>query len=104
MVLSALFLLLTLRHSALSGSPKPRFVFVDLGANRADSLEAFLKVPNSKFQYNYPRPSWARHQDAGKSTSPHSDMIRPTLFFFATPDLTHKMFQWFQWFHRDLPL
>ncbi|GJJ73022.1 hypothetical protein EMPS_05380 [Entomortierella parvispora] len=65
LILSALFLLLTLRHSAMTRTePKPRFVFVDLGANRADSMEAFLKISNSKFQFDYPRPAWAKHEDA----------------------------------------
>ncbi|KAK1976603.1 FkbM family methyltransferase [Colletotrichum cereale] len=43
---------------------KPRYIFVDLGANRADSLEAFLQHPNAKFQFDFPRPSWATHEEA----------------------------------------
>ncbi|KAF9934078.1 hypothetical protein BGZ67_004008 [Mortierella alpina] len=43
---------------------KPRYIFVDLGANRADSLEVFLQNPGAKFQYDFPRPSWATHEEA----------------------------------------
>ncbi|KAF9953377.1 hypothetical protein BGZ70_000265 [Mortierella alpina] len=43
---------------------KRRYIFVDLGANRADSLEVFLKNPNAKFAYDFPRPSWATHEEA----------------------------------------
>ncbi|KAF9907336.1 hypothetical protein BX616_000459 [Lobosporangium transversale] len=43
---------------------KPRYIFVDLGANRADSLDVFLKRPNTKFNYNFPRPEWANYEDA----------------------------------------
>ncbi|KAF9272960.1 hypothetical protein BGZ68_001957 [Mortierella alpina] len=50
--------------NALSANPgKPRYIFVDLGANRADSLEVFLKHP-AKFEYDFPRPSWATHEEA----------------------------------------
>ncbi|KZL87986.1 family methyltransferase, partial [Colletotrichum incanum] len=43
---------------------KPRYIFVDLGANRADSLEAFLQHEHAKFEYDFPSPSWATHDDA----------------------------------------
>ncbi|KAF9168542.1 hypothetical protein DFQ26_005573 [Actinomortierella ambigua] len=43
---------------------KPRYIFVDLGANRADSMEAFLKRPGAKFNYDFPKPSWANYEDA----------------------------------------
>ncbi|KAF9363644.1 hypothetical protein BGX34_003686 [Mortierella sp. NVP85] len=45
-------------------SSKPRYIFVDLGANRADSLEVFLQHPGSKYTYDYPRPTWATHEEA----------------------------------------
>lgn len=51
---------------------KPRYIFVDLGANAADSLEAFLKHPNAKFEYDFPAPKWAKHEDAGKSPATNS--------------------------------
>ncbi|CAG8955091.1 hypothetical protein HYFRA_00007106 [Hymenoscyphus fraxineus] len=44
--------------------PKPRYIFVDLGANAADSLEAFLGVEGARFQYDFPRPEWATHREA----------------------------------------
>ncbi|KAG0043824.1 hypothetical protein BGZ83_011001 [Gryganskiella cystojenkinii] len=43
---------------------KPRYVFIDLGANGADSLEAFLQHPDAKFHYDFPRPPWAKREDA----------------------------------------
>ncbi|KHN94100.1 uncharacterized protein MAM_08030 [Metarhizium album ARSEF 1941] len=43
---------------------RPRYVFVDLGANRADSLDIFLQRREAKFQYEFPRPEWARHDEA----------------------------------------
>ncbi|EFQ33972.1 FkbM family methyltransferase [Colletotrichum graminicola] len=46
------------------GASKPRYIFVDLGANRADSLEAFLQHPGAKFEFDFPRPSWATHEQA----------------------------------------
>ena len=45
---------------------KGRYVFVDLGANRADSLEVFLGHENSKFVFDFPRPDWATHEEAGE--------------------------------------
>lgn len=57
--------------NALSANPgKQRYIFVDLGANRADSLEVFLKHP-AKFEYDFPRPSWATHEEAGKLCGGH---------------------------------
>ncbi len=44
---------------------KPRYIFVDLGANGADSLETFLQTPEAKFKYDFPAPKWATHDDAG---------------------------------------
>ena len=32
---------------------KPRYVFIDLGANKADSLRVFLKEPKTKYVYDY---------------------------------------------------
>ncbi|GKT96655.1 FKBM family methyltransferase [Colletotrichum tofieldiae] len=60
---------------------KPRYIFVDLGANRADSLEAFLQHENTKFSYDFPSPSWATHEDADIylfEANPHfnSDLIK----------------------------
>lgn len=52
--------------SKASDPGKPRYIFVDLGANRADSLEAFLQHPGAKFEYDFPKPDWASHEDAGK--------------------------------------
>lgn len=49
----------------------PRYIFVDLGANGADSLEAFLQHEGSKFQFDFPSPSWAKHDQAGKYFSMH---------------------------------
>jgi hypothetical protein len=78
-ILSAVFLLATYHRSNLfpdsrgshgpGGPHKPRYIFVDLGANRADSLEAFLKHQNAKFQYDFPRPDWATHDQAGEYSS-----------------------------------
>ncbi|KAK2010242.1 FkbM family methyltransferase [Colletotrichum eremochloae] len=67
------FLAATFHHASImsggmstlyKGATKPRYIFVDLGANRADSLEAFLQHPNSKFEYDYPSPPWATHEEA----------------------------------------
>lgn len=44
---------------------KPRYVFVDLGANRADSLEVFLKEPHAKWHEDFPKPDWATYDQAG---------------------------------------
>ena len=42
-----------------------RFVFIDLGANRADSVRVFLKEPNTKFQYDFPKPPFpCKYSDA----------------------------------------
>ncbi|KAL9102634.1 MAG: hypothetical protein Q9163_002249 [Psora crenata] len=43
---------------------RPRYIFVDLGANRADSLETFLGHQEAKFAYEFPRPDWATHDEA----------------------------------------
>jgi len=43
---------------------KPRYIFVDLGANSADSLAVFLKQENAKFQFDFPRPDWATYDQA----------------------------------------
>jgi FkbM family methyltransferase len=73
-ILSVVFLLLTYHRYAVlphwgalqSTGPKPRYIFVDLGANGADSLEVFLQRENAKWQYDFPRPDWATHDQAGK--------------------------------------
>lgn len=49
---------------------RPRFIFVDLGANRADSLDAFLGKTDAKFQFEFPRPDWARYDQAGEFPGP----------------------------------
>ncbi|KAG0237099.1 hypothetical protein BGW41_000267 [Actinomortierella wolfii] len=72
LAISALLMLVTFQHSApsprtfqpTSRGGKPRFIFVDLGANRADSMDVFLKRPGTKFNYDYPKPDWARYEDA----------------------------------------
>ncbi|KAG0301570.1 hypothetical protein BGZ98_008217 [Dissophora globulifera] len=64
-LLSVVFLLGTYHRSNLFASRnKPRFIFVDLGANRADSLEVFLQHENAKFKYDFPRPDWATYEQA----------------------------------------
>ena len=49
-------------------SHKPRYVFVDLGANKGDSLETFLGHDKAKFAFDFPRPEWATHDQAGGSS------------------------------------
>ncbi|KAM0739662.1 hypothetical protein ACQRIT_004846 [Beauveria bassiana] len=49
---------------AVAKESKPRYIFVDLGANGADSLETFLETPEAKFKYDFPAPQWATHDDA----------------------------------------
>lgn len=44
----------------------PRYIFVDLGTNSADSLEAFLRHDGAKFSYEFPRPDWATYEQAGE--------------------------------------
>ena len=68
LVASAFLLLASVRHlgqSVWGRGGKPRYIFVDLGANRADSLEAFLRHPDAKFKRDFPRPSWATYEQAG---------------------------------------
>ncbi|KAF9983140.1 hypothetical protein BGZ65_002127 [Modicella reniformis] len=68
LIISALFLLATYHRSSVQSwwgaGPKPRYIFIDLGANRADSFEVFLKHPGAKFTYDFPRPEWATHEQA----------------------------------------
>ncbi|KAG0043823.1 hypothetical protein BGZ83_011000 [Gryganskiella cystojenkinii] len=78
MIVATVFLLLLLSirqaapptlvaKQASGNSPDPnapRYIFVDLGANGADSLETFLQSFNAKFSYSFPKPSWANHEDA----------------------------------------
>ena len=71
--LSTVSLLAAYSHASLfpnmsyrRGLHKPRYIFVDLGANSADSLEVFLKHEGAKFQYDFPRPDWATYDQAGK--------------------------------------
>ena len=45
---------------------KPRYIFVDLGANRGDSLDVFLGNKDGKFQYSFPCPGWATPSQAGE--------------------------------------
>jgi len=51
----------------LTDSHKPRYIFVDLGANSADSLDVFLNREDAKFKFDFPRPDWATHDQAGES-------------------------------------
>jgi len=41
-----------------------RYIFVDLGANSADSFKAFLQENRTKFKYDYPKPEGKNHSDA----------------------------------------
>lgn len=52
--------------SSNESTVKPRFIFVDLGANAADSLEVFLRHDHAKYSYDFPRPDWATYEQAGK--------------------------------------
>lgn len=88
LILVGLILLATNHHYTLLPTPrkvsaassseqrseKPRFIFVDLGANSADSLEVFLGHEGAKYSYDFPRPEWATHDQAGKP--PRSDNTR----------------------------
>lgn len=38
---------------------KPRYIFVDLGANSADSLEVVVTHEDAKFEYDFLCPDWA---------------------------------------------
>jgi hypothetical protein len=53
-------------HGSSGESVKPRYIFVDLGANAADSLEVFLRHDHAKYVYDFPRPDWATYEQAGK--------------------------------------
>lgn len=53
-----------LDHSQIA--KKPRYIFIDIGANSADTLEVFLKHENAKFEYDFPRPDWATYDQAGE--------------------------------------
>ncbi|ATY63111.1 family methyltransferase [Cordyceps militaris] len=50
--------------AAMAKESRPRYIFVDLGANSADSLETFLETPAAKFKYDFPSPPWATHDEA----------------------------------------
>lgn len=50
--------------SMLKSTYKPRYIFVDLGANSADTLAVFLKEKDAKFQFDFPKPSWASYKQA----------------------------------------
>ncbi|KEF52230.1 uncharacterized protein A1O9_11857 [Exophiala aquamarina CBS 119918] len=50
--------------SSSGSTVKPRFIFVDLGANAADSLEVFLRRDHAKYSYDFPRPDWATYEQA----------------------------------------
>ncbi|KAF9090582.1 hypothetical protein BGX23_005915 [Mortierella sp. AD031] len=51
-------------NSVTNNLAKPRYIFIDLGANRSDSLEVFLQKPGAKYQYTYPKPDWATYEQA----------------------------------------
>lgn len=55
---------------SVTGDVKPRFIFVDLGANAADSLEVFLRHEGAKYEYEFPRPEWATYDQAGEFPTP----------------------------------
>ena len=61
-------------------SHKPRYIFVDLGANSADSLESFLQHKDAKFEFDFPRPDWATHEEAGGYCTYTSGEILLTYF------------------------
>ena len=58
---------LNLRKNQAGAGPaadvKGRYIFVDLGANRADTLRVFLQWPNSKFNYTFAAPPDGRSPD-----------------------------------------
>lgn len=54
-------------RGGLGRPAKARYFFIDVGANRADSLEVFLKHKDAKFEYDFPRPEWATYEQAGES-------------------------------------
>jgi hypothetical protein len=60
---------------------KPRYIFVDLGANGADSLEVFLQHEKTKFKYDFPRPEWATHDQAGEYPGFKEESFSPNLTF-----------------------
>jgi hypothetical protein len=49
-----------------SSRGKPRYIFVDLGANKGDSLDVFLGNKDGKFDYKFPCPGWSTPRQAGK--------------------------------------
>ncbi|KAF8935736.1 FkbM family methyltransferase [Dissophora ornata] len=66
-IISALFMLGTYHRTSvqpLGRGGKPRFIFVDLGANRADSLDVFMQQADTKFKFDFPRPEWATYEQA----------------------------------------
>ncbi|KAF9900022.1 hypothetical protein EC991_008019 [Linnemannia zychae] len=52
------------RDEIFSKGRKPRYIFIDLGANGGDSLEVFLQNDDSKFKYSFPKPEWATYEQA----------------------------------------
>jgi len=67
-VISACALLLTfglfvlisydvIKLGAILPVPDYRCIFIDLGANRADTFRIFLKEKNTKYKYNFPIPA-----------------------------------------------
>ena len=67
-------------HNKSSKVHKPRYIFVDLGANCADSLEIFLGHEDTKFKYDFPRPGWATYDQAGEYCSPRFPENSPKHF------------------------
>ncbi|KAG0208705.1 hypothetical protein BGX28_000403, partial [Mortierella sp. GBA30] len=53
----------SLQSQLLPQADKRRYIFVDLGANGADTLDVFLKHPGARYQYDYPRPEWATYEE-----------------------------------------
>ncbi|KAF8929964.1 hypothetical protein EDD21DRAFT_382568 [Dissophora ornata] len=65
--ISSLFLLGTYHQTILrpkDRGAKPRFIFVDLGAKGADTLDVFMQRPGAKFKFDFPRPEWATYEQA----------------------------------------
>lgn len=97
LIITGGFLLAIFNHDdILSSVPtrdpnKPRYIFVDLGANRADSLEAFLQHEGAKFEYDFPSPTWAGHEDAGKQQDVHSFYSGRTENAFLTCATSHTI-------------
>jgi len=57
----------------------PRYVFIDLGANSADTLMVFLKETKTKFVYDYPKPPGHSYHDAEIFLFEANPVFTPTL-------------------------